>query len=294
VSKPDFRSSRVRRRGGALAIAAVAMFMAMAVGAAGAQAASFTITKTTDPAGDPQPFTYHVTFKPHPGTSTPDVSPDDFTLTGGQSRTFTVNKGFYTVTELSVSGWRLAKITCEDGGDTDPKDKAKIDLAGSKATIELSSTEKKGCTFHNEKVLAPPPTPPAVTPPSSGTAPQATAPAATPTPTQPGAQGVLGEQAVRAGGRLAAPRSCVSRRYTVSVTAGRVQSVAFSVNGRRVRTVTARPGQRRFSVELPRPAGVSRVVARVRYRANTTPATRTLSATIRRCAQQAVQPTFTG
>jgi hypothetical protein len=298
MPKLHARSSRIRRRGGALAITAVAMFMALAVGAAGAQASAFTITKTTDPAGDPQPFTYHVTFKPHPGTTPPatDPSPDDFTLTGGQSRTFTVPKGFYTVSELSVSGWKLVAITCTDGGDTDPADKAKIDLGAAKATIELSSTEKKACTFKNAKVV-PPSVPPAVTPPSSGVAPQATPPAPGAAPvatTPPAAQGVLGEQAVRAGAVLAAPRRCVSRRYTVSVTAGRVQSVAFSVNGRQVRTVTARPGQRRFSVQLPRPAGVSNVVARVRFRANTTPATRTLRARIRSCAQQAVQPQFTG
>jgi hypothetical protein len=264
------------------------MFMALAVGAAGAQASAFTVTKTTDPAGDPQAFTYHVTFTPHPGDTPPaNPAPADFTLTGGQSRTFTVHKGFYTITEIGVTGWRLAEITCTDGGDPDPADKAKIDLAGSKATIELSSTEKKACTFRNVKTPAL--VPPSTTP-SSGAAPQATAPQQT----APGQQGVQGVQAVRSAAALAAPRRCVSRRFTVSVNAGRVASVTFFVNGRRLRTLTARPGQRRFSVQVPRPVATARIVAQVRFRRNTTPATRTLRATIRRCAQQQVQPEFTG
>lgn len=281
------RLARVRRRGGALAISAVAMFMALAVGAAGAQAAQFTIKKTTDPVGDPTAFTYHVTFAPHPGDTPPaDMKvPADFTLTGGQSRTFTVHKGFWTVTELSLSGWRLANITCDSGGDLDPADATKIDLTGRKATIELSGTEKKACTFNNAKI----PTP--VAPPSS------TPPAAAPTPVQQGAaptQEVLGTQAVRSAAQLTGPRRCVSRQYTVSVTASRVRSVTFFVNGRRLRTLAARPGQRRFSVKVPRPLATARVVARVRFRQNTTPSTRVLSTTVRRCAQRAVQPQFTG
>jgi len=276
---------------GALAITAVLFLMILAVGASGAQASSFTIAKQTDPAGDTTPFTFHVTFKPHPGDTPPAgfTPPADFTLAGGQSRTFTVHKGFYTVKELTVTGWRLANITCTTGGDPDPADAAKIDLGASSATIELSGTESKACTFRNAKVVTPAaPTPAQGTAPAS---PQGTA------PTQgsaPGTQGVLGEQVVRAAARLSAPSSCVSRRYTVSVRAGRVASVAFFVNGKRVRTLRARRGQQRFSVQLPRPSATARVVARVRFRANTSPATRTLRATIRRCAQQAVRPQFTG
>jgi hypothetical protein len=265
------------------------MLMALAVGAAGAQAATtFTIKKTTDPAGDTTAFTYHVSFAPHPGDNPPANLgvPDSFTIAGGQSRTFTVHKGFYTITEASLSGWRLVDITCTNGGDTDPADRAKIDVGASKATIELSPNEQKSCTFHNAKVPQP-----AASSPSP--APQGSAPAAGPAPQTP-AQEVRGTQAVRAAARLSAPSRCVSRRFTVSVTAGRVRSVTFLVNGRRVQTLAARPGQRRFSVQVPRPLATARVVARVRFRANTTPRTRTLSATVRRCAQQQVQPEFTG
>jgi hypothetical protein len=278
------RTSRSRRPGGALAITAVAMFLALGAVASGAQAASFKVTKQTDPAGDATPFTFHVTFAPQKNDTPPPSFqvPADFTLAGGQSRTFTVHKGFYTITELSLAGWRLSRITCDNDGDPQPEDAPKIDVGARKATLELSSTENKGCTFTNAKV-------PPLVPPSSP--PPAAPPALTPAP---GEQNVAGVQAVRSAATLVGPQRCVSRRYTVAVNAGRAQAVTFRVNGRRVRTITARPGQRRFSVTLPRPQVASRVVVVVRFRANTTPRTRTLRTTVRRCAQQAVQPQFTG
>ena len=102
------------------------------------------------------------------------------------------------------------------------------------------------------------------------------------------------ERVVAARAALQAPRACVSRRYTVTVAGGPVRSVTFSVNGRRVRTLTARPGQRRFSVRLSPRQAVDRVVARVRFRSNASPQSRTLRATVRRCARAGVSPEFTG
>jgi hypothetical protein len=270
------------------AITAVVMFMTMAAGAASAQAASFKVTNVTDPAGDATPFTYHVTFAPQPNDNVPaDAKPPaDFTLTGGQSRTFTVHKGFYTITQLSVQGWRLVNITCDNGGDKVAADAPKIDVAGSNATLELSSTENKGCTFANAKV----PGVPVTTPPSTGS------PAPPAAQNQAPAQSVLGQSVSRGAARVIAPSQCVTRTFTVVVTGARVQSVTFFVNGKKVRTIQGSTAQvrRRFSVTLPRPVSVSRVVARVRFQPNTTPATRTLRVTIRRCAVRQVQPEFTG
>jgi hypothetical protein len=268
------------------------MVLALGAVASGAEAATFKVTKLTDPAGDATPFTFHVTFTPQKNdTPPPDFEvPADFTLTGGKSKTFTVRKGFYTITELGLAGWRLVRITCDNGGDTDPADAPKIDVGAGKATLELSTTENKGCTFENAKVpppLGPPSTPPS-TPPSSASPPPAQQ------STAPAQQNVAGTQAARSSAALVGPKRCVSRRFTVAVTAGRARTVSFVVNGRRLRTLTARAGQRRFSVQLPRPAVVSRVVVVVRFQPNTTPATRTLRTTVRRCAKQAVQPQFTG
>lgn len=292
MSQGHIGAARSRRRGGALAITAVAMVLALGALASGAEAATFKVTKQTDPAGDTTPFTFHVTFAPQKNDiPPPDFQvPADFTLTGGQSRTFTVHKGFYTITEMSASGWRLARITCDNGGDPDPADAPKIDVGASKATLELSTTENKGCTFENAK-LPPSLAPPAPPSTSGSPAPPQPPPAQAAAPSQ---QGVLGTQVVRSAAALAAPKQCVSRRFTVAITAGRARSVTFFVNGKRFRTLAARAGQRRFSVQVPQPTPVSRVVVVVRFRANTSPATRTLRTTVRRCAQQAVQPQFTG
>jgi len=279
---------RARRRRGMFAITAVVMFMTLAAGAASAQAASFKITNVTAPAGDATPFTYHVTFAPQPNDNVPaDFKPPaDFTLTGGQSRTFTVHKGFYTITQRTVEGWRLVSITCDNGGDKDPAGAAKIDVAGSDATLELSRTENKGCTFANAKL----PGTPVAPPPSTGS------PAPPAAQSQAPTQSVLGQSVSRGAARVIAPSRCVTRRFTVVVTGARVQSVTFFVNGKAVRTIQGSTAQvrRRFSVTLPRPVSVSRVVARVRFQPNTTPATRTLRVTIRRCAVRQVKPEFTG
>jgi len=295
MSQGHARAARGRRPGVALAATAVAMVLALGAVASGAEAATFKVTKLTNAAGDATPFTFHVTFKPQPNdTLPPDFKvPADFTLTGGQSKTFTVHKGFYTITELSLAGWQLVHITCDNGGDPDPADAPVIDMNGANATLELSATEQKGCTFENAKVpppLVPPSTPPSTpsTPPSSGS------PAPAQQNTAPAQQNVAGTEAAHAAAALVGPRRCVSRRFTVAVTAGRARTVSFFVNGHRFRTLTARTGQRRFSVQLPRPAAVAHVVVVVRFQPNTTPATRTLRTTVRRCARQAVQPQFTG
>src|SRR4051794_41153623 len=187
MSQGHIGAARSRRRGGALAITAVAMVLALGALASGAEAATFKVTKQTDPAGDTTPFTFHVTFAPQKNDiPPPDFQvPADFTLTGGQSRTFTVHKGFYTITEMSASGWRLARITCDNGGDPDPADAPKIDVGASKATLELSTTENKGCTFENAKLppsLAPP-APPSTS--GSPAPPQPPGPAAARGPPRP-------------------------------------------------------------------------------------------------------------
>jgi hypothetical protein len=280
------------RRMAKLALAGLSVSVVFGAGAMSAQAASFTITKQVDAVGDQTPFTFHVSFKPQPNdVLPPDFRPPaDFQLTGGQSRTFIVHKGFYTVTELAASGWQLVDVRCDNGNDPDPADTPTVDLAQRSATIELSRTEAKSCTFRNAKIPAPPgPTPPGATPPGT-TRPVTSGPTPAPTP----AQAVNANRIVKSSARIVAPKRCVSRRFTVAVSAGHVKSVSIFVNGHRVRTLRARAGQRRFRVTLPRPLVVARVVARVRFTQKARPRTRTVRATIRRCAPRAVRPQFTG
>jgi hypothetical protein len=354
-----------KRMAAALAIALGAVMMT----ASTASAASFTITKKTDPAGDPASFnfTWEGVKQGDPNAS---MGSGQFTLTDGQSQTITTGgPGFYTVKEQTASGWKLVDISCDTGGDTDPKDATQIDLSAGSARIELSASENKSCTFTNRK--------PGtlrirkVTSPAGSSTPftfdvssslgqpfsiadqgvqeytvdpgtyqvteraadgwtltgagcddsdssmsgatvnanvaagetvtctfnnmQSTVPVTAPVvQTPPPGQGVAPIQARPASARLVAPSRCVSRRYTVAVSGSPVRSVSFWVNGKRVRTVRARTGQRRFSVTLGINRRVAKVRARVTFANNATPSSRVLRATIRRCAPAAVRPQFTG
>jgi hypothetical protein len=274
--------------------AAVAVLV-LAAAPATANAATLTVTKKTTTA-DTTSFGFHVEFTPFPDDNPGPFKfpPTDFTLTNGTSKTFTdLHKGFFTVTENVPAGWKLNSIECTK--DPDPADAPVI--TGNKVRVELSPAESKSCVFTNEKLptaAPPPPEQPSGSAPAAP-APTGSAPTAQPTPVQPPPQSAVSpERVVSARAALQAPRSCVSRRYTLTVTGGPVRSVTFSVNGRAVRTVRARPQQRRFSVVLGIRQTVDRVVARVRFRANASPRTRTLRATVRRCAQAGVSPEFTG
>jgi hypothetical protein len=243
-----------------------------------AHAASVTVSQQTD-AADTASFGFHAEFTAfsfdNPGPFT--FHPPDFGLTAGASKTFSdLHKGFYTITQALPAGRTLVSVTCT--ADPDPTDAPVI--TASSVRVELSSTESKTCTFVNAKVVTPP----------------SPAPAATPAPAAPAApaSAILPARAVSANAALQAPRRCVSRMYTVAVVGGPVRSVTFSVNGKRQRTVQARAGQRRFSLHLGVRARVERVTARVTFRSGASPRTRTLHATVRRCAAAQVRPQFTG
>jgi hypothetical protein len=88
-----------KRMAAALAIALGAVMMT----ASTASAASFTITKKTEPAGDPASFnfTWEGVKQGDPNAS---MGSGDFTLTDGQSQTITTaGPGFYTVKEQTPS-----------------------------------------------------------------------------------------------------------------------------------------------------------------------------------------------
>ena len=97
--------------------------------------------------------------------------------------------------------------------------------------------------------------------------------------------------------RLRGPTGCISARsHVLRVTGSRIARVSFYLDGRYVGTRTkANSGSAyTFTVrgaKLRR--GAHRVVARVTYRADTNPATRTLTLAFARCAR-AVTPKFTG
>jgi hypothetical protein len=64
----------------------------------------------------------------------------------------------------------------------------------------------------------------------------------------------------------------------------------------RIKPITARPGQRRFTLKVT-PGGartIHRVTARVRFKAASKTRARTLRLSYQRCRKQIVRPRFTG
>lgn len=122
-----------------------------------------------------------------------------------------------------------------------------------------------------------PPTPPAVAPVSAVQGVQVTSPAR---PRPAAAVAVLNTRS-----------SCRSNVVRATVRGRGMRRVTFSINGRRVKTVRVRSGQRTVSTNLRRRSrGTQAITVRVQF-ANRT---RTLTARAGRCAQAQVQPQFTG
>jgi len=367
-----------------IVIVAFALTAGIALFAANAQAAKLTLGKEVQPAGDQTSFTFKIDWKaigadqPGPDAKFPPATVD---LKGGETQVFAgIHKGEYTISEMTPTGWKVVAINCfENPPDPQPEDRPKTDVANGSVSLELSSTEDKGCTFVNRKDstlrvvkrtnpagstasfafagpdgafslvgdnavtewTVEPGAYPVTEQPTAGwslsgivcddadsTISGATATAnvsagetvtctftnaqvitldqapggsgnlsvTTPTPTITPNVGVKGTNArpTPARARLLAPKSCVSRRFTVAVEGGPVRSVTFYVNGRRVSTVRAKGNQRRFTTTLSAAVAVSKVRARVTFKPGATQRGRTLSTTIRRCSRGAVRPQFTG
>jgi pyruvate/2-oxoglutarate dehydrogenase complex dihydrolipoamide acyltransferase (E2) component len=273
-------------------IAALAVTLAVP---SAAQAATITVSVGSPPAGNPTPFTFHVTGPPCNDAAT-DLT---FTLLGGESKTLTLCDSppdlahRFHVTELVPAGWQLTAINCQSH-DTDPADAFVVDLPSATAFVELSPTENKSCSFMN--AARAPATPPTAASPPAASPPAASPPATSSSP--PPASSVAGQQVnapARPAARLRAQRSCASQTARVTVSGRLMRQVRFSVQGRHVRTVNVRRGARFVRALVPlRRSGPTRqrVRAQVTFRNGATP--RTLTATVRRCASVAVAPQFTG
>jgi hypothetical protein len=232
------------------------------------------IVKKAMPAESYERFAFHGSY---------GLTPQDFELADGEEKELRPKPGTYTVEEAAKDGWEVDYIACDDA---DSKG------YGRTATIVVDPDEYITCTFYNKKEHKPEPPaplPPAVTPPAVVTPLAAVAPAAPPAPAS-----AVKATTVRSGSAsLRRAAGCASRTVRVVVSGSPIGRVVFSVDGRRVRTVVAPKGQRRFAVKLPIGAGrVHRVAARVTF--SNGARSRTLRTTVVRCAQQQVAPQFTG
>jgi hypothetical protein len=274
-------------------IAALALMLAAPVAA---QAATITVGVGTTPAGAATAFTFHVTG-PACGTTPTDIT---FSLTDGQTRQLTLCDSppdldhRFHVTESVPSGWTLTSIDCT-GTDADPNDAFVVDLPTATAFVELSPNEDKACTFRN--AAQPPASPPPSTT-TTGSTPTGAGAAPAATTTTPATNQVAAEQVrspVRPSASLGAQKRCGARTARVTVRSRLMRRITFSVNGRPARTVNVPRGVLRVSALVPlrrSGAAVQRVRARVTFRNGAR--ARNLSATVRRCAQTAVAPQFTG
>jgi hypothetical protein len=231
------------------------------------------IVKETDPAGSTERFAFHPSA---------DLSLTDFTLADGESIDLRPKPGTYTVQEADMPGWKVDKISCDD-----------MDSGGSGSTLTLmvDPDETIVCTFRNVKEEPPAVVPPAVVRKPTPRVSPPPAPVAAPRAPQSAVEAAV----ARSGrARLVRPTRCVARRFNITVSGSPVRQIQFTVNGRRVKVVAARTGQRTFTVTLPAAGGtVQRVAARVAFANGAR--SRTLRTTVLRCApRQAVAPQFTG
>ena len=110
------------------------------------------------------------------------------------------------------------------------------------------------------------------------------------------AQAVLPEQVIPGTSRLTGPSGCVRKRFNATVRGSRIARVTFFRDGKRIKAITAKPGQRTFkvSVKPSRRRGVHRITARVVFETASGTQARTLRLSYQRCARQVVKPRFTG
>ena len=109
-------------------------------------------------------------------------------------------------------------------------------------------------------------------------------------------QVLSGPRTFSASARLRGPSGCVTKPFRATVRGSRISRVTFYRDGKRIRRIDAKRGQRAFSVKVRAAGaqGVHRITAKVRFKAGSRPRTRTLRLSYQRCRKQVVQPRFTG
>jgi len=155
---------------------------------------------------------------------------------------------------------------------------------------------KKVCDDDPHTFTVPPPDTPVTPPVTPPATPTATPPSSTPNQVPGADQGDVLPEAVASGrAALRGPSGCVKQAFKARVTGRSIARVTFSVDGKKVKTLTAK--QSTYSLTI-RPArygfGRHKIVAKVEFTAASGTAARKLPLTFRRCAQGAVAPRFTG
>jgi len=108
---------------------------------------------------------------------------------------------------------------------------------------------------------------------------------------------VLPERVVPGSARLVAPTGCVARAFNARVSGQNVARVVFTLDGKKIKTLTKPNAGVRFQVRV-NPAkmkiGVHRILATVNFAAATKTSPQTFRISFQRCAKKLVAPRFTG
>lgn len=114
---------------------------------------------------------------------------------------------------------------------------------------------------------------------------------------EPGGILVLGERISSATARMIAAEGCAARAFNARVRGTRIARVVFTLDGKRIKTVTKPNRAGAYSVRV-NPAklrlGVHRLVATVRFKASARTAPMKLRSSFQRCGRQLAAPQFTG
>ena len=243
----------------------------------------------------PDDFGFTATSPPGGTAIAPFSLDDDATATVSNTKTLWVTPGTYTVSEDASPGWDLTAIDCDapSSGDADTRT----------ATIAVASAQDAvTCTFVNVKQPDVDPDdgdPPPVDPPAPAQTPTQVLGASIPAPGPQPIQQTAASRRVSGQARLQGPSGCVNRPFTVRVLGRAISSVAFSIGGRRVRTLQAGDGESaqtlsyRVDTRRLRVGRVSRVSARVTFAAASGTRARTLTLVVQRC-RGAIAPRFAG
>jgi len=240
--------------------------------------ATITLAKVVQPAGAGE---FNLTLDG--ANTTVAGSAGDVTFgNGDQSGANVVAPGDHVVAERAATpGQALTDYTASLACVNRAAQGAAVPV-GAGGTIAVHDGDDVLCTFTNVKL---PGSGVGPVPPSSGGSSSTSGGGTTGGGTTPGRSS-----------HIVGPSACLSRaEVTVGVRGHGITSVAFSINGRHLRTVTTRNGNGIYALVVRTrtlPRGATIVVARVTFRGSAR--TRTLRLRLSRCAARSVRPTFTG
>lgn len=110
-------------------------------------------------------------------------------------------------------------------------------------------------------------------------------------------QVVAGERVVPGSARLLGPTGCAARAFSARVSGQNVAKVVFTLDGKKLKTLTAPNAGTQFTVRI-NPArmkvGVHRIVATVTFKPETKKAPQSYRISFQRCAKKLAAPRFTG